>query len=216
MVRRIVRSKWTPIFIGLGFVISLIWLILTFVPVMVVEAKYQYRSFITAALGTTSLRALFIPDFTGIDLKGNSKHREYGITIPAIYIDEPVVFNVDPNDKDAYSAALKKGIVHASATSFPDGGGLGYYFAHSSLPDLRTQYNAVFYLLGKLQTGDQIYIWHEGKKHEYLVNETTITAPEDLSFLYNTDYPTETIVLQTCWPPGTTQKRLLVFASKAE
>jgi sortase (surface protein transpeptidase) len=40
-----------------------------------------------------------------------------------------------------------------------------------------------------------------------------VTNPDDVSFL-NQPYDQETIVMQTCWPPGTTSQRLLVFAER--
>jgi LPXTG-site transpeptidase (sortase) family protein len=199
--------------IGLLFLIFVSWLVLTLAPVLLVEGKYQYRKVLGDIFHVKSLRSLILPTLRFADLQGQSKHQDYGITIPTLFLDEPVVFNVDPNDKPAYTAALKKGIAHASGTGFPDNPGVGYYFAHSSSPELRTQFNAVFYLLGKLQAGDDIYIWHEQKRHHYIVTEVKETDPSDVSFL-NQPYPEETIVLQTCWPPGTTQRRLLVFANR--
>lgn len=199
--------------IAVLFLIFICWLLLTLTPVVLVEAKYQYRKALGDTFHVKSLRSLILPTLQFADLQGQSKHQDYGITIPSLYLDEPVIFNVDPNDKPAYTAALKKGIAHASGTGFPDSPGVGYYFAHSSSPELRTQFNAVFYLLGKLQTGDDIYIWHEQKRFHYVVTETKETDPSDVSFL-NQPYPEETIVLQTCWPPGTTQRRLLVFGHR--
>lgn len=189
-----------------------IWLYLTFVPVMIVEAKYlAFKA--TAGLGIEDPRSLFIPSFKTFDLRANSQYQDYGITIPSLNLDEPVVFNVDPNDEKAYGSALRVGIAHASGTAFPDNAGLGYYFAHSSNPSVRQQFNAVFYLLGKLSVGDEVYIWHENKRHDYVVSKTEVTNPENVEFLTQ-NYDQETIVMQTCWPPGTTSQRLLVFAER--
>jgi LPXTG-site transpeptidase (sortase) family protein len=201
--------------IGICFSIFIFWLIATLLPVAIVEAKYQYRTFLQDTFGAPSLRALILPALKFPDLKANSKYKDYGITIPSLYLDEPVVFNVDPNDEEQYRTALKKGIAHASGTGFPDNAGIGYYFAHSSNAEVRNQYNAVFYLLGKLQPNDEVFIWHEDQRFDYVVTETRITDPEDVSFL-NVEYFGETIVLQTCWPPGTTEQRLLVFAERVK
>jgi LPXTG-site transpeptidase (sortase) family protein len=180
---------------------------------MVVEARYQYHQLLTEFFQVSSLRELIIPHFEFFDWRGESKYTDYGINIPAIYLDERVVFNVDPHNKPEYTLALTQGIAHASGTAFPDNPGLGYYFAHSTSAEFINQFKAVFYLLGKLKAGDEIFIWHEGKRFEYAVTATEITQPSDVSFL-NREYPTETIVLQTCWPPGTTRERLLVFAER--
>lgn len=198
----------------LGIISFFLWFSLTFGPVLLVETKYQFqRIFGPIFPPGGTLQSLFIPDFT-IDLRGyNASHTINGIVIPKIYLDAPIVYNVDPNDSEAYTTALKQGIAHASSTGFPDNGGLGYYFAHSSAPEFRNQFNAIFYLLGKLELGDEIFIWHEGKRFEYTVANTTVVDPEDVHFLYQ-DYEQETIVLQTCWPPGTTLQRKLVFAKR--
>lgn len=208
-------ANWTKILPIIFFGIFFYWLITTLIPITVVEAKYQYQHTLQTWFHVDSLSEIILPNFDALNLQESSKYKNYGIKIPAVFIDEPVIFNVDPNDKTAYSAALKRGIAHASGTSFPDNGGIGYYFAHSSSSNLHLQYNAVFYLLGKLETGDEIYIWHEGKKYTYKVTESRITDPKDISFLHDF-YSTETIVLQTCWPPGSTSKRLLVFGERVD
>ncbi len=204
-----------PALVLVGFIAFLAWLFLVVLPVVFVEAKYQFKTFFSS-LGFSSPSALFRPNFENFTIVGNaSKNKDYGIIIPKLGLDERVVFNVDPNDTQQYTAALKKGIAHASSTSYPDSNGLGYYFAHSSSPGLQVQYNAVFYLLNKLEAGDEIYIWHEEKRYRYLVESKQINQPSDVSFLYE-NYDGEMIVLQTCWPPGTTKERLLVFARRAK
>lgn len=210
--------KFFPLTITLAFLLSLVvflfWVATVFLPVASVEISYQAKKVFTSAFGVSDLRALLIPRFK-ITINEVSKHPEGGVVIPALYLDEPVVYNVDPNDSDAYTLALKQGIAHASSTRLPDNGGLGYYFAHSSSPSLARQYNAVFYLLGKLNGGERITLWHNGKRSDYKVSKKEITVPDDVRFL-NTPYDKETIVLQTCWPPGTAERRLLVFAERVE
>lgn len=212
---RLISSDWFVTLTSATLImVFMAWLSLTYIPVLMVETKYQFQQVLTGVFGVQDIRQLIIPNFEGIlDLRGQSRHQAYGITIPRLQLDEPVVFNVDPNDKTAYTKALRQGIAHASGTAIPDNPGLGYYFAHSSSPDLRFQYNAVFYLLGKLKPDDEVFIWHDGQRYEYRVTHNQVVSPNDVSFLQQ-DYSAETIVLQTCWPPGTTSKRLLVFAER--
>lgn len=206
------HSQYIVIFILAA--VFLIWFLSVVLPIMGVELTYQYKSLLQNAFGVTDIRGLILPQFH-VDLAGfTGSYRVDGISIPAVFIDEPVVYNVDPNNPAQYLAALKHGIAQASSTSFPGSPGLGYYFAHSSTPQFVERYNAVFYLLYKLHTGDAIYLWHDGKRYDYAVTTSKITSPTDLSFLHAL-YPTETIVLQTCWPPGTSLERLLVFAQRA-
>lgn len=187
------------------------WIYTVVIPILGVEVSYQFKR---------NFRDLVWPQFR-VNLTTGTFTTD-GISIPSIFVDEPVVYNVDPNNKPLYMAALLKGIAHASGTAFPGtppngrtGSGLGYYFAHSSSPSLVRQYNAVFYLLGRLQNGDKITLYHSGNSYNYSVYDKQITIPSDLSFLHKT-YPTETIVMQTCWPPGTTFERLLVFALRTQ
>lgn len=195
----------------LSFLFFIVWLVSVVVPVVVVEAKYQSMKVLTGVFGVTSLRGLIIPSFY---IQTDAPHKEGAIVIPGLFLDEPVVYNVDPNDESAYTQALRKGIAHASGTGLPGSGGLGYYFAHSSNPQLARQYNAVFYLLGKLERADGVVLWHDGRRYEYKVTHSMITGASDVSFLEK-KYEKETIVLQTCWPPGTAAQRLLVFAEAA-
>jgi LPXTG-site transpeptidase (sortase) family protein len=187
---------------------------LTLGPAIRVEAGYQYKRFLRDFAGTDSLVGLVIPQ-VDFSLESITNHRDYGIIIPGIFINEPVIFNVDANSSSEYQKALRQGIAHAAGTGTPGSGMLGYYFAHSAYPDPTSQYNAIFYLLGKLEEGHRIIIWYEGEKYTYQVTSKRVTNPSDVSFV-DAAYEKETIVLQTCWPPGTTTRRLLVFAERVE
>lgn len=194
---------------------SMYWLTRVYVPIIVVEVQYQYRHVLSTVFHTTSLRGVFIPEFR-LDMRGMmAKSHTNGIYIPKIGIDAEIVYNVDPNDEKAYTEGLKKGIAQASGTSLPDSGGLGYYFAHSSNPEFVSRYNAIFYLLGKLEKGDEIFVWHQGKRFMYSVTGLFIVDPKNTQFLKD-NYAKETVVFQTCWPPGTSLKRMLVFAERVE
>ena len=208
-------EKALPVFLIVGVITFLVWVFLVLLPILWIEVKYQGQKFWNS-LGFSSARELFVPDFSNLSLVGmSSENRDYGIIVPKINLDENVIFNVDPNDESAYKKALKTGIAHASSTAFPGQKGLAYYFAHSSTPNFRFQYNAVFYLLNKLEPGDAVYILYEGKRYRYSVTEKAIKTPGEVDFLYQ-DYSDEMMVMQTCWPPGTTTNRLLVFARRDE
>jgi LPXTG-site transpeptidase (sortase) family protein len=197
----------------LFIIIFIFWTFTTLIPVLVVELKYNTNKLMMSMFNTTSIKAIFIPDFSHWTIEGYSSHKQYGIRIPEIFIDQPVVFNVDPNNPKQYKQALKKGIAHASGTALPGETGLGYYFAHSSSIELLNQRNAIFYLLGKLEIGNDVYIWHERERYHYKVNKRDIVKANDVTF-FDKNYDTETIVLQTCWPVGTTRKRLLIYAQR--
>lgn len=138
----------------------------------------------------------------------------YSIVIPKIGASSRVIINVDPSNETEYLAALKEGIAHAKGTVFPGMKGTSFYFAHSTdnFWDVG-RYNAVFYLLKDLSVGDDIYLFFNNYRYNYKVTDTKIVDPNDVSALVDAQKDTEEkIVLQTCWPPGTTWKRLLVTA----
>ena len=142
----------------------------------------------------------------------------FGVHINKINAHSVVIPNVDASDPKIYMEALKNGVAHALGSGLP---GVEssinrsiYLFAHStSAPSLVSQYNAQFYLLHKLETGDEIEIVFWNKNYKYRVTDKKTVAADDTSFLQpQTDK--ELLVLATCWPPGTTLKRLIVIAER--
>lgn len=143
------------------------------------------------------------------------KDPNFSLIVEKIGADAPVIPNVDTSNKNIYDAALRRGIAHALGTSFPGQPGVSYLFAHSADSIFNVpRYNAVFYLLGDLKTGDRIVVFFAGKRHDYKVTETKITDAEDVSYL-TMKTEEQILVLQTCYPPGTLWKRLLVIAKPA-
>ncbi|MCX7996700.1 MAG: sortase [Patescibacteria group bacterium] len=137
---------------------------------------------------------------------------EYSLVIPKIGANARIVPNVNAGSEEAYQEALKRGIAHAAGTAFPGEGGHIFLFAHSTdyIWNIGS-YNAVFYLLYKLEPGDEVNVFYRGKRHRYTVREKKIIEPSDVHYLTRKT-ERETLSLQTCWPPGTTLKRLIVHA----
>ena len=133
------------------------------------------------------------------------------ITIPKIHAQSPVILNVDPGNQAVYDEALKHGVAQAKGTSLPGQAGTTYLFAHSSGPIWdETHFNTIFMRLGELKKGDRIIIRKNGKNYVYKMRESKIVNPSEVSYLTN-NKKTQLIV-QTCWPIGTSFYRLLVFA----
>jgi len=87
-----------------------------------------------------------------------------------------------------------------------------YLFSHSTnyawfVKDL----NAIFYLLKNLHTGDQIVLVYKEKVYTYALREKRVVSPTEVSYLAPVS-GTRGLILQTCWPPGSTTERLLLFA----
>ncbi len=140
------------------------------------------------------------------------KDPNFSIIVEKIGADAPVVPNVDTTNKNTYNEALKRGVAHALGTSFPGQPGITYLFAHSTDTLFNVpRFNAVFYLLKDLEPQDKVVIFFNNKRYDYIVTEKKITEPEDVYYL-TAKIPEQLLVLQTCYPPGTTWKRLLVVA----
>ncbi len=136
----------------------------------------------------------------------------FSIVIPKIGANARVIPNVDAGDEKTYLAALKQGVAQALGTAFPGEGGHIFLFAHSTDYIWNVSYyNAVFYLLYKLEKGDEINIFYRGQRYVYQVIDKTVVDPSQVEYLTRKTNR-EFLTLQTCWPPGTTLKRLLVFA----
>jgi LPXTG-site transpeptidase (sortase) family protein len=141
---------------------------------------------------------------------------QFDVLIPKIGANSKVFPNVDASDPNQFLPILKEGVAHAKGTVFPGMKGNIYLFAHSTdnFWDVG-RYNAVFYLLKDLAPGDEIVIFFQNKRYNYVVTETKTVNPSDVSYIVNAQNQSqETLILQTCWPPGTTWQRLLVFAKR--
>ena len=138
---------------------------------------------------------------------------EFSIVIPKIGANAKIIPNVDASSTRAFLPALQKGVAHAGGTFFPGQPGNIYLFAHSTDNFWNVgRYNALFYLLKDLEKGDEVVVFSQNVRHNYIVSDSIVSDPEDVSYINEANTGQELLILQTCWPPGTTWKRLLVFA----
>jgi len=130
------------------------------------------------------------------------------LTIDKINLSAPVIWNVE---EEIILDKLKDGVAHYNGTSLPGEGGNIFIVGHSSNYFwVQSDYNNIFALLDKLQPRDRIEVSYKGNKYVYEVQQTTIVKPNEVQVLENT--PKETLSLMTCWPIGTSLKRMLVQA----
>ncbi len=136
----------------------------------------------------------------------------FSLVIPKIGAASNIIANVSPSDAKDYNDALQQGVAHAKGTYFPGMGKNIFFFSHSTNSEaLMARYNAVFYLLRKLEKGDKIIVFFADKKYIYEVFDKKTVPANDTSYLTKTRED-EQLILQTCDPPGTSWNRLLVFA----
>lgn len=169
-----------------------------------------------AQVGTSQQRGE--PGFADV-LAGNKdqiivpKDTDFSISIPKIGASAKIYPNTDPTNPNEFLAVLQKGIAHAKGSVFPGMNGNVYLFAHSADNWWNVgRYNAVFYLLQHLKEGDEVIVFFEGKRYEYIVSQTQISDANDISLLTQAQGGEKRLVLQTCWPPGTAWKRFYVIA----
>jgi LPXTG-site transpeptidase (sortase) family protein len=185
-------------FIISGFVLLTIALAIpvsTFAPVFKAEVNYQLNKKNTEPVEVIPVNP------------------EFSIIIPKINANALVIKNVDPFDSKIYQQALTRGVAHAKGTSTPDKSGNTFIFAHSAGNWYQAnQFNAVFYLLNKLETGDEIIVYYQSQKYTYTVQETKLIKGDELNYMESTTNQKQ-LTLMTCWPPGTTLKRLVVIST---
>lgn len=173
----------------------------------------------TPAASPTPEPATRQENLLGAILSGQKEHilipksTDFAIVIPKIGASAVVFPNTDPSRESEYLPVLQKGVAHAKGSAFPGMNGNIYLFAHSADTFWNVgRYNAVFYLLKELEVGDQVVVFFQKKRFDYVVYDKKIVNAEEVSHINANIGSGELLTLQTCWPPGTSWKRLLVFA----
>lgn len=218
MILKLVANvlSWTGLFMVL---ISIFGLILVYIPLGIAEANYAFSK-------TELFKVVKIAEKQAAHDK-NKKPGEanlpdtwlvpdenYSIYIPKIFAKSKVVANVDAGNAKEYLPALQKGVAEAKGLSHPGETGTTFLFAHSVGTSVDfARYNAVFYLLDKLTLGDGVEVMYKGKNYKYEVVDRQILAANDVQYLIPQKL-SERLVLQTCYPPGTSWKRLVVVAKR--
>ena len=136
------------------------------------------------------------------------------ILIPAIGTDAEIVLAPQdfPDGKNEWvESQLDNGIVQ-----YPNGiADLKkqnlVFFGHSSSIHPNAKYALVWVKLDKLKVGDDIVLINDKEERiNYKVTESPKTVGPDETEIVKVDKGAGMITLVTCWPPGTTQKRMVV------
>lgn len=141
----------------------------------------------------------------------NPIDENFGIVIPKIGANSKIIADVDPYNEKIYQLALTHGVAHARGSVLPDENGNMFLFSHSSVNFYEAvRYNSVFYLLTKVERGDNVYIFYKKQKFKYSVTDKKIVDAAQISYL-SPGGNKKTLTLMTCWPAGTTLRRLVVI-----
>jgi sortase A len=137
-----------------------------------------------------------------------------GLNIPSIGVKAPIVFT-PRTDEGGVQLALRDGVVHYATTAKPGQNGNVVLFGHSSGQAwAKGNYKFVFTLLNKLTRNDIVTIGYDGKRYTYVVLDSKVVDPTDVSVLNPTGEPTLTLI--TCTPVGTSRNRLVVTARQID
>lgn len=205
------------------FIGGIIGLLVLFSPLAWVEARYRVNRLLPQKEEKMQVEIPKIqsPSFSNLV---NQKYlsilkpvdQKFAVIIPKLAINSRVIAEVDTANKAEYSKALKLGAAHAKGTYLPGENGTIYIFAHSTDAVWNiSQFNAIFYLLRELEENDQVHLVYNGKVYPYIVTDKKVVDPDSIEYL-TPHHGREELILQTCWPPGTTSKRLLIFARPSD
>lgn len=143
---------------------------------------------------------------------GINRDQSAVLDIPSLGISAPLIWTKNTKDFDA---DLKKGVVHYPGTALPGELGTSYISGHSSnFSWVKSPYNQIFAKLNDLADNQSFSITvtnSQGQKTKlsYVVKRRGEYLPNDQAQFANTNK--SIVALSTCWPPGTTAKRLVVF-----
>ena len=197
------RRKLTPILMGASVVLVILFL--------------QYNRLIFAPIaayvspGESPAGEITAVDPTVTLTKVSAENK---LIIPKLNVDVPLNFGVDIND---VMAAMNNGVVHYrinGASAYPGEIGNFVVMGHSAGDVYSTnQYKFIFSGLERLEEGDIMYVHYNSVRYTYKMVGREIILPTEVSKLViETDKPMMTLV--TCWPLGTSQKRLLIHAEQ--
>ncbi len=139
------------------------------------------------------------------------------LIIPSLNVDAPLIYSQSTEnfDKD-----LLNGVIHYPGTAMPGQIGTTYISGHSSnYPWVKSAYNHIFTHLGDLGTNKSFSIvvtLNNGKQAtlHYVVTKSQQYLPTDQAQFANAGK--SVVALSTCWPVGSTAKRLVVFGELSQ
>ncbi len=148
------------------------------------------------------------------DVVGIDQNVPGTLNIPSINVTAPVIWSKDVN---SLMSDLENGLVHYPGTAMPSELGTAYISGHSSnyVWD-KGRYNEVLAHLGDMKEYDSFSLTVQdtsGKKVilHYVVSGSGIFKANDQAQFANNGK--SEVALSTCWPVGTSAKRLVVFGT---
>jgi sortase A len=120
------------------------------------------------------------------------------IQIPSIDVDSPIVQGMYDWEQ------LKKGVAQRIGSPAPGQVGNMALAGHNDI------YGEVFRSLDKVVPGDEIVLSTQRQDYTYVVRETKVVEPTNVSVLEPTDFASTTLI--SCYPYRVNTRRIVVFA----
>lgn len=152
-----------------------------------------------------------LPSVHGLDIEKYVSKKSFAITMPTLKVSDLAIEHpADAATSAGLLAPLQRGVGHLF--SFPGEGGTVLIYGHSSnYPWDVSGFAKIFRQINKLKAGDKVYVTYGGKFVVYQVTGHQTVPAGDLTSVTNVSEGEE-LVLYTCWPPDSTDKRYLVRA----
>ncbi len=150
------------------------------------------------------------PIFGNLDIDTNIPGR---LEVPQLSINAPIMWSSSP---DSFDKDLQSGVIHYPGTALPGQVGTAYISGHSSnYVWAKGNFNHVFTHLNDLKDNDSFkvtVVLKNGKNAilHYVVTSRQQYQPDDIAQFQNGGK--SVMALSTCWPVGSTAKRLVLFA----
>lgn len=139
-----------------------------------------------------------------------SVQRENSIRIQKINIDAPLVF--PPKETEDLLNDLDKGVTHYPNSDLPGEMGTAMFLGHSAppgWPDIK--FDKVFDNIENLEPGDEIEVYYENCRYNYkMTNKEVLDKGQEIPD-HLTKEEKSSIMLISCWPPGSGTKRMVVI-----
>lgn len=130
------------------------------------------------------------------------------VIISKINVRAPLV-KINGTSQNEINAGLDQGIILYPGSAQPGQNNEVVISGHSSVfPWVKTQYGQVFTLLDKLTAGDTVSIIYGHRQYDYLITDKEILNPSAVKVSSTNQ---ATLKMITCWPIGTSAKRLVVY-----
>jgi LPXTG-site transpeptidase (sortase) family protein len=167
----------------------------------------------------TNAPLVSVPDIGTLPSDDLATSKEYNpdmednhILIPSLGISAPISWRI-ANNSSAVSLGLQNGIIQVEGTALPGENGNVYVTGHSSnYIWAKGKYNSIFAIIDKLVVGDVVYLKYGNVAYTYKIKDQRVVNADDLSVLEQGTGSHLSLV--TCWPVGTSLRRLVVLADQ--